>query len=98
MQELNWPAKIKFNSFLEVELQFCNKSSDEIPRKHISRAPWEKEIGLYKYENSYQKGGAKQIIQQEQMSIFNKCRRWEKFIGVPSALPNMRLWKFETES
>ena len=32
------------------------------------------------------------------MSVFNKLRKWEKYIGVPSMLPNVRMWKFETES
>ena len=57
--ELDWPVKTKLNTFLEVELQFCNKSNKEIERKHISRAPWEKEIGLYKYSMT-QKDLAKQ--------------------------------------
>jgi len=51
--ELDWKQKTKFNSFLEIELKFCNKAPEgrePIRRKHISRAPWEKEIGLYKYE------------------------------------------------
>jgi hypothetical protein len=47
--EFNWTKKIKYPSFLEVELGFCNKSNEEIPRKHFSRAPWEKEIGLLPY-------------------------------------------------
>lgn len=48
--ELNWQQKVKFNSFLEVELQFCNyKSTEVIPRQHFSRAPWEKEIGTRSY-------------------------------------------------
>jgi len=33
----------------------------EIPRKHFSRAPWEKEVGLYRYEAQYQKAAIKQI-------------------------------------
>jgi ferritin-like protein len=48
--ELDWDHKEKFNSFLEIELSFCNKpdlpgSTKTIERKHISRAPWEREIG-----------------------------------------------------
>ena len=48
--ELDWDHKEKFNSFLEIELSFCNKPDlpgaiKTIDRKHISRAPWEREIG-----------------------------------------------------
>ena len=52
LHDLNWPNKKKFNSFLEVELQFCNRSTEEIKRKHFSRAPWEKEVSLYNYEQT----------------------------------------------
>lgn len=54
MLELNWQQKTKFNSYLEVELQFCNRFNNEIERKHFSRAPWEKEIGLYAYTGTKQ--------------------------------------------
>jgi hypothetical protein len=35
---------------LEVEISFTNKFETEIPKKHISRTPWEKEIGLVSFE------------------------------------------------
>ena len=41
--------KQKYPSFLEVSLSFCNKSETIISRKHFSRAPWEREDGLYPY-------------------------------------------------
>jgi hypothetical protein len=47
--EFNWNRKLKYPSFLEVELSFCSRSKSEIPRKHFSRAPWEKEVGLLPY-------------------------------------------------
>ena len=53
--ELDWARREKFNSFLEIELAFCNKPdipgmNKVIEMKHISRAPWEKEVGLYRYD------------------------------------------------
>ena len=42
--EYQWPKHVKYPSFLEIELNFCNRSNNEIIRRHISRAPWEKEI------------------------------------------------------
>lgn len=60
--EFNWPRREKYPSYLEVDLQFVGRAQFvcreqfvgktgkiEIPRKHISRAPWEKEIGLVDY-------------------------------------------------
>jgi hypothetical protein len=45
--ELDWPQRNKFNSFLEVDLSFCNRfgGGEEVQRVHISRAPWEREVG-----------------------------------------------------
>ena len=47
--EFNWPRREKYPSYLEVDLKFAGKSNFEVPRKHFSRAPWEKEIGLVDY-------------------------------------------------
>jgi len=47
--ELNWTQKTKMPTFLEVELEFCQRQTQEIERRHFSRAPWEKEVGLYRY-------------------------------------------------
>lgn len=47
--DFNFFKKEIYPSYLEVDLQFCNKSNEQILRKHYSRAPWEKEIGLYPY-------------------------------------------------
>lgn len=43
--ELDWPLRRKYSSFLEIELQFSNKYDMDIEREHISRAPWEREVG-----------------------------------------------------
>lgn len=47
--EFNWQRKVKYPSFLEVDLSFCNRSDEIIPRKHFSRAPWEREVSLFAY-------------------------------------------------
>lgn len=49
--EFNWPKKEQYPSFLEVELQFTPKSEMIIERKHLSRMPWEKEIGRLTFEH-----------------------------------------------
>lgn len=41
--DLMWPEREIYNSFLEIELSFVNKSDREIDRFHFSRAPWERE-------------------------------------------------------
>ena len=45
--ELDWPQKTTFNSFLEIDLSFCHKydPGEDVKRMHISRAPWEREVG-----------------------------------------------------
>ena len=48
--EFNWPKKIQYPSFLEIELSFTPKSDIIIKRQHISRAPWELEQGLESYK------------------------------------------------
>ena len=48
--EFAWQKKEKYPSFLEIQLQFCNRvSNGNVLRKHYSRAPWEREISLYPY-------------------------------------------------
>jgi len=51
--EFNWQRRESYPSFLEIDLQFCGRSPIEIPRKHFSRAPWEKEIGLVDYSQDF---------------------------------------------
>jgi hypothetical protein len=49
--EFNWQRKAKYPSFLEVDLSFCNRSDEIISRKHFSRAPWEREVSLFAYQD-----------------------------------------------
>jgi hypothetical protein len=98
--ELDWPQKTHFNSFIEVDLQFVNKGK-EVTRTHISRAPWEKEVGLYKYsENLKQqaKGGDIFGAPEDDLTVLKKLRRWEKFQEFPSMLPDKLVWKYESEA
>lgn len=59
--EFNWPKREQYPSFLEIELQFTPKSDMILLRKHISRFPWEKEVGRVKFENI----GKKKVIQDQ---------------------------------
>ena len=52
LHEFNWPIKQKFPSFLEISLQFTNRSLEEIPRVHFSRAAWEKEKALFSFKEN----------------------------------------------
>ena len=68
-------------------------------RKHFSRAPWEREVGLVPY------GGPDGLVRQfeEEEDDFVpivdqiQLKRWEKFLDYESMLPNMRQWKFDTD-
>ena len=60
--DFNFGRREKYPSFIEVELQFVNKSPVEIPRKHYARAPWEREIGIVAYEDEL---GLKQDDKEE---------------------------------
>lgn len=42
--DFEFPRKTAYPSYLEVDLQFCNRSDQTIKRLHISRAPWEREV------------------------------------------------------
>jgi hypothetical protein len=39
-----WPNHTKYPSYLEIDFKFCNRIEENIPVKHYSRAPWEREI------------------------------------------------------
>lgn len=100
--EFNWPKKIHYPSFLEIELSFTPKSDIIINRFHISRAPWERELGLESYERIESKL-TKQSARQETLDndpIAKKqlLKRWEKFLEFPSELPDLKIWKFDTEA
>jgi hypothetical protein len=62
MMEFNWKKKERYPSFLEIETQFTPKSDITLERKHISRMPWEKEIGRQSFaylESKLQKATAR---------------------------------------
>lgn len=97
--EFNWHKKEQYPSFLEIAVSFTSKSDVEIERKHHSRAPWEKEIGLISYktiEGVFSKPTARK--EDESMSKLKILKRWEKFAELPSELPDTKVWKFETEA
>ena len=100
--EFNWPKKVFYPSFLEIELSFTPKSDIIIERFHISRAPWEKELGLESYERIESKvtkqSARQEIITDESISKKQLLKRWEKFLEFPSELPDLKIWKFDTES
>ena len=98
--ELHWPDRELFNSFLEVELSFVNKSEEIVQRKHISRAPWEEEVGLYKYSAKHKaaKGSAYVIEEEDDMNVVKRLRKWDKFAELDSELPDRLVWKFESEA
>mgnify|MGYP001806489271 CR=1 FL=1 len=50
LMEFNWPRKEQYPSFLEIETCFTKKSDAIIRRHHISRMPWEMEVGLESFE------------------------------------------------
>lgn len=96
--EFNWPTWEKYNTFLEVELSFSNRSAGTIERMHYSRAPWEKEVSLMKYSDVDHVGV--KLQQQEQVLSHEqdmKLKSWERFKETPSILPNKLQWKFESE-
>mmetsp|Transcript_11084 Transcript_11084/g.18565 ORF Transcript_11084/g.18565 Transcript_11084/m.18565 type:complete len:571 (-) Transcript_11084:750-2462(-) len=96
--ELEWLQKTKMMTFLEVQLQFCNRPGKEIVRKHISRAPWEKEVGLKEYSRERAVQNMQRAAEAEDIGVVKKLRSWEKFIELPSMLPDQLLWKFDTSS
>lgn len=96
--EFNWTKKDKYPSFLEVELSFCNRSIVEIERKHFARAPWEKEISPIKYMDE-EMGVIRpeEMVQPTTHDHDMRLKSWEKFLDMPSMLPNIRQWKFDTD-
>lgn len=92
--ELDWPSKKKFNSFLEIDLAFCNKydPGEDVLRKHISRAPWEREVGddvIGKLAQG-KKDRARQKVAgfEDKAEILRKREQWEKYEKVDSILPD----------
>lgn len=99
MLELIWPQKTRFNSYLEVEIGFSNRIEETVERYHFSRAPWEKEVALTRYEGAaikYEK--VKAVAEDETMAITLKHKCWEKYLQLPSELPNQLEMKFDSEN
>lgn len=91
-----WPNHDKYPSFLEIELQFCNKVERTINVKHYSRAPWEREISRHDISDlltGHREFAEEKVNLREDI----KTRRWEKFENEPSQIPNKLLRKIETE-
>ena len=88
--EFNWPSREKYPSYLEVNLQFAGKSRDVIERKHFSRAPWEKEMGLVNYQEEFQYGVQDDDTPVKPHTLKDDIRlkSWEKFLDLESVLPN----------
>ena len=67
-------------------------------RKHISRFPWEKEVGRVKFENiGKRKVHQEQAILEDPLSKRQILKKWERFPGFPSELPDKMVYKFDTE-
>lgn len=99
MMEFNWPKKERYPSFLEIELQFTQKSDIIIERKHISRMPWEKEIGRISF--AHIEGKIAQTHRKEDnepLKVKYLLKRWERLVNFPSELPDTKIWKFDTEA
>jgi hypothetical protein len=73
-------------------------------RKHISRMPWEREIGRLTFENiesnllQKQHTSRKEYVDNDPLSKKQLLKRWEKFADFPSELPDTKLWKLDTEA
>jgi hypothetical protein len=48
--EFNWAKREQYPSFLEVELSFAKVSTQPLKRTHISRFPWEIEVGRVTFD------------------------------------------------
>jgi jouberin len=101
LMEFNWPKKEQYPSFLEIETSFTLKSDITLERQHISRMPWEKEIGLESFERIESRiarpSSRKEVIDQD-INKMQLLKRWEKFADFPSELPDTKVWKFDTEA
>ena len=102
--EFNWPKRAQYPSFLEVELSFSPKSDMVILRKHISRMPWEKEVGRVTFEvldnkvKQRSNSSRKEILDNEPLRKKQLLKKWERLQGFPSELPDTKIWKFDTEA
>ena len=70
-------------------------------RKHISRFPWEKEVGRITFENIEKfraDSSRKDPIDNEPLVKKQLLKRWERLAGFPCELPDLKVWKFDTEA
>lgn len=76
-----WPEREIYNSFLEIELSFVNKSDREIDRFHFSRAPWERETTKdeFKPQKRSQKAGDQAVEDNQDLAVVKRLKRWHKF-------------------
>lgn len=96
--EFNFSKWDKYNTFLEVDLSFSNRSASIIDREHYSRAPWERETSLVRFTDVDHVGV--KLPQQERVLSHDEDMRlksWERFKDTPSLLPNRLQWKFDSE-
>ena len=66
-------------------------------RKHISRFPWEKEIGKVTFEKMIHPGKLPEPV-PDPLPKKIKWKRWERLLGFPCELPDKMLYKFDTET
>ena len=71
-------------------MQLAGKSNFIIPRKHISRAPWEREVGLVDYtdEYTYAMDNDDAPVKVHTLKDDIRLKSWEKFLDLESILPN----------
>jgi len=64
--------------------------------------PWEKEIGRESYAHIESKltrpTGRKEAQELEPFSKKQMLKKWEKFVDFPCELPDLKVWKFDTEA
>lgn len=95
--EFNWAYKEQYPSFLEIELSFTNRSDMIMIRKHISRFPWEKEIGKVTFEKMTHPSKLPEPV-PDPLPQKIRWKRWERLLGFPCELPDKMLYKFDTET
>ena len=99
--DLTWPDRELYNSFLEIDLSFVNKSDKPLQYNHISRAPWEEETTTeaFNIQKRFKRGAGEDPAQEEDdLSVIKRLKRWHKFGELPSELPNKLVRKFEAEA
>ena len=71
-------------------MQLAGKSNFLIDRKHISRAPWEREVGLVDYTDDFAIGVQDDDAPVKVHTLKDDIRlkSWEKFLDLESILPN----------